>query len=338
VSAFDPVTGQSVRITRLTGGLAGLAKETRQDWTATAQWSPRELRGFGLNFNWARNRTEDAIAALPTGLAEAEAAFPGRYVRNSAGGLTQIDARPVNLAERETQTIRWGVSFSQSFGTPAPRPAGASGPPWGAALPPWGSGPPPWGSGPPPWERDRQAGGEANRQAGGGGGGGFRGGGGGPPPGGRWNAAVFHVVRLSDEVVLAPGAPALDLTKSGGLSGDGEAEHSLELEGGIVYRGLGLRMNGAWSGARTIRSGGGDLEVEPRLTLTVRAISAFDQQPDVLAAAPWLRGGRLAFSVQNLTDEGPVVRDAAGLTPDAFAQARLAPAGRVVRVSFRKQF
>lgn len=365
VTVFDIQRGQSAVVTLTSGGLSTLRNEDRQDVIVNANWQPDFLAGLTLSLNYARNQTDDAIVPLPTALTQSEAAFPTRFSRNGSGALIGLDTRPVNLARRETETLRYGFSFSQTFGTWQRAPQGQ--PPWGAGLPPWGSGPPPWGSGPPPWERQGGgqggppgAGGQGGPPAGGGqgapgggqggpgaggggGGGGFFGGGGagrgGPPPAGRWNISVFHVARLADDATLRPGLPSIDLLERGGLSGDGDAKNTLEFEGGIAYRGLGLRLNGAYAGSRTLRSlTGGDIEFSDNWTLNARAFVNFDQQAELLAAVPFLRGSRMSLGVTNLTDSTPDVRDSTGATPTAYQDGYLSPQGRVLSLSFRKQF
>jgi hypothetical protein len=341
VSVFDVARNETVVITRIGGGSPDLAGESRQDLTINVFWAPEFLSGLTLTGGWSRNRTDDAIAGLPLQVLGAEAAFPARFTRNASGQLTSIDVRPVNLARRDRETLRWGFDFSQTFGTPARPPEGA--PPWGNGLPPWGSGPPPWGSGPPPWQRGGGGGGGgqspgAGPPIGGGGGPGGGGGRGGPPPGGRWNLTVTHVLRLDDTIILRAGAPTIDLLDSGGLSGEPASENSVEFEGGVVYRGLGLRMSGTWASARRIRAVGGDLDVSETWILSARAFVNFDQQHDLLASAPWLSGGRLSIGLQNLTDSTPDVTDASGQTPYPYQAGFLTPQGRVIAISFRKQF
>lgn len=334
-SVFDVARGETASVTRVTGGAPTLRAEDRQDVQVSMNWSPEAIRGLTIQASFANNSTDNGINALPTNLAQTETAFASRYIRDGLGRLIGLDVRPVNLANRDTQTVRWGFSFSQGFGEPIPPPLGSA--PWGPGLAPWGSGPPPWGDGPPPWMREGQS--SATPGASGaaaGPRGDARQRGGGQP--GRFSLSVFHTMRLEDTVRLAPGTGDIDLLKLGGLAGDGESRHTVQLDTGLSFRGIGVRLNGAWESGRTLKTGAGDLDVSDRLTLNARAFIAFDQQQDLLRDAPWLRGARASLSIQNLTNSAPDVRDGTNLTPYAYQDGFLAPQGRVVQVSLRKQF
>lgn len=335
VVVFDYATGANASVTRTSGGNAALAAEDRDDLSFNANWSPASVEGLTLNLGWARNESENTAIAFPLNLPEAEAAFATRFTRDSGGALTAVDARPINLARRETEFVRIALNYTRGFG-PQIQPTPGS-PPWGQGLPPWGSGPPPWGSGPPPQFPQGGAGG------GGPGGGGFFGGGGGGARGfrpGRWNISLAYRQRLADEIVLVSGLPAIDLLDRGGLDAGGEPAGVLEFETGLTYRGMGVRFNGTWSDGYEIPvlTTGDTLNFSDRATLNMRAFVNFDQRTNLLAAAPWLRGGRLTLSVDNLTDSAVDVRDGAGETPAIYQEGYLSPLGRVVQLSIRKQF
>lgn len=156
---------------------------------------------------------------------------------------------------------------------------------------------------------------------------------------GRWNVSIFHTTRLNDEITLSRSARPIDLLASGGLDGQSEAEHSIEYEGGVAYAGIGLRLNGDWIGERTLRTSSGAVTFDDRFTANLRAFVGFDALimlwPDM---APIFRGSRITLAVNNLTDAEFGARDATGATPFAFQDGFLAPQGRAVQLSFRKQF
>ncbi len=146
VSLFDPVRGENVQIARTNGGNPDLGAEEREDLIFNANWSldggqggQSGQRGGGqglnLSFSWARNLSRDAIVPLPTALAETQAAFPARYSRDLSGALTAIDARAINLAERDIESVRWGVSFSRAIGAQPRRPQEGESPPPPAGEP-----------------------------------------------------------------------------------------------------------------------------------------------------------------------------------------------------------
>jgi outer membrane cobalamin receptor len=319
VPFFDAISGQTVRVTRTSGGNGVLGAEGRDDITFNANWSPRALQGLSLSAGWARNNSSDVIVALPTALAEAQTAFPSRFTRDIGGVLVGVDARPINLASRDIDTVRVGFNFSRSIGgQPPQRPAGER--PQAPAAGDHGQAPPP-AEGPPS---------AAERRIGIGGG---------ARAGGRWNVSVFYKQRLSDEVTLAPGLAPIDVLDRGGLFGAGDAASSIDFEGGLFNRGLGLRFSGGWVDGYTLPvASGGALDFSDRWTLNARIFLSFDGRPDMLRVAPLLKGSRLALSVDNLTDSFVEVRDSAGATPAAFQEGYQNPLGRVVQVSFRKQF
>lgn len=318
VSFFDTATGQNVRITRTTGGNPLLDSESREDLTFNANWSPQKIQGLQLTFSWARNNSQDIATALPTSLAEVEAAFPSRFTRDGFGVLAAIDARPISIAERDIESLRIGFNFSRPIGGTRPAPGQAATP---RQRPPGAGG----GEAPPAAVAQRQN---------------VIGGlGGGQQAGGRWNISVAYKTRLTDDVTLAPGQAPIDLLDRGGLNGGGETASGIEFEGGLFNKGIGLRFSGGWTdGYELPVASGGVLDFSDQLTLNARLFMNLDNRQGLIRAAPILKGSRLAFAIDNLTDSAVEVRDANGLTPTAYQEGYLNPLGRVVQVSFRKQF
>lgn len=325
VSFFDPARGEDVLIARTSGGNAGLGAEQREDLIFNASWSPGQAsnqggsqgggQGLTLSFSWARNLSRDAVVPLPTALAETEAAFPARYTRDLSGALVAIDARPVNLGERDIESLRWGVSFSRTIGERPRTPPSEAAP---GAAPDAEADP---GEQRPSPSPSPSPGGGARASA------------------GRWSLSVFHRVRLRDEAILGVGQAPLDLLQRGGLDGGGEPPRAIEFEGGVFYRGLGARFNGGWLDGYSIPiASGGALDFSDRWTLNARLFVNFDRRPEILAWAPFLGGSRLALAIDNVTDSVVEVRDPAGATPSAYQEGYLNPLGRVVQLSFRKQF
>ncbi len=322
VTFFDSVLGQSVRVTRTTGGNPALVSEEREDLTFNASFSPPQVQGLSLQASWARNDSTNVAVALPTALTETQLAFPGRFQRDGSGTLVAVDSRPINLAERNIESVRVGFSYSRSIGGQRP-PGGQArgaetaprrGPPTDAAPGQAADGPPS----------------PAEQRAGLGGGG---------RAGGRWNVSVFYRTRLMDDAVLAQGQAPIDLLDRGGLEGRGDTASAIEFEGGLFSRGLGLRFSGGWTdGFELPVATGGALDFSDRWTLNARLFVNVDARPGLLRAAPLLKGGRIGLSIDNLTDSFVEVRDATGATPTAYQEGYQNPLGRVVQVSFRKQF
>ena len=165
--------------------------------------------------------------------------------------------------------------------------------------------------------------------------------GGGPPRAGRFSFSITHLVRLEDTVVLRAGQPALDLLAGQSLGGgSGQRENQIEFEGGLTWRGIGLRTFGNWIGeGQQVGAGpSGDLAFEDRLTLNLRAFVNFDDRTTWVGRWPVLRGTRLVVAVENATDDAAIARDRLGQIPSAYQAGFRAPEGRRVEVRLRRQF
>ncbi|MES1156829.1 MAG: hypothetical protein ABUL73_03520 [Alphaproteobacteria bacterium] len=383
VQVFDPDTGQTVFVTTTTGGNPALQAEKDDDLTLNASWSPHQVSGLTFSASYVRNETQNDIMSFPQITPAIEAAFPSRFTRDGGGNLIAIDRRPINITERDTETARVGVTFSQGFGPRlapptggfggfngfrrregggdgnAPPPPAADGqppPPNGAANAAQPNGAPPAGAAPqsdaPPPDSGGFGrgggyggggfGGGGGRGGGGGfGGGGGRGGFGGGGQAGRFNVSIFYTRRLEDSIVFTPGAAPVDLLNGAALGGDGGGgPDKLEFEGGVTWRGLGLRLNGAWNSGYTVFGGasGETLTYSDVTTVSARAFLDFSSRPDLVRKHPILRGARIVARIDNAFDRAPDVRDATGHTPSAYQHDLLAPTGRSWQIGLRKIF
>jgi iron complex outermembrane receptor protein len=122
VRVFDLTRGQTVEVTRLTGGTQNLEAGQRNVFKLGANYKPFTKTNLTFQANYVSSRTDDAIAAFPSASTQVEAAFPGRFIRDSTGGLVQIDARAVNFARHSRDELRWGFTYSRSLGPPPPTP------------------------------------------------------------------------------------------------------------------------------------------------------------------------------------------------------------------------
>lgn len=343
VAVYDFTRGETALVTVTTGGNRNLQQEVQRDMKFSANWQLPFLKNSSFLVEYIRNNSDDVTASFPLLTSAIEAAFPTRVRRCTSaptdpvgcipGQLLSIDQRPVTFANEKSSRLRYGFNINGTIGkAPPPRAGGFGG--MGGGRP--GGGP---GGGP--------------RGGGGGGGGGFgRGGGGGPGgPGGplgggqqgqgRWNLAIYHTVRFDETVLVAPGGPSLDLLDGDALTGGGVSRHSLEVEGGAFYKGIGFRANGTWSAPTTVRDtllGSSDLRFGAVFKLNVRAFINLDQQKKILAASPFFKGSRLSFSVDNLFNSRQRVTDANGQVPLSYQPDLVDPRGRVIGIEFRKQF
>ena len=160
---------------------------------------------------------------------------------------------------------------------------------------------------------------------------------------GRWNLAIYHTVQFIDRVLVAPGGPSLDLLHGDALGqGGGVARQSVEVDGGMYYRGLGLRLGGTWTAPTHVDPLGVPASAQLRFgalaKFNLRAFVDFDQRPELVKALHVLKGARLSLSVNNLLDSRQKVSDGTGITPLAYLPDQLDPLGRVLAIELRKTF
>ena len=370
---FDYVRGETVEVTRVSGGNPDLRAERRNVLRLGATWKPDQVQGLSITANYTRIRIDNPVAGFPAATAAVEAAFPDRFQRDADGDLIRVDSRPVNFARRESQQVRWGFNFSRQIGkAPPPPPGGFRRRQDGQAIPggellrraPRGDDgparapqpddqaqpsqvqPPPTGEEPqrPAFDGGGRQG-DGGQRFGGGGrgfGGGFRGRGGGNPRATRLQLALFHTVHLRERVTIADGIPALDLLDGDVLgSGGGQPRHEVEAQAGITRYGLGARLSADWKSGARVRGGtlGGassDLDFSSLATVNLRLFADLGVRRELVQAHPILRGTRLTFSINNLFDARQTVRDAAGVTPVTYQPDYLDPRGRVVQFNVRK--
>ncbi|WP_425502228.1 TonB-dependent receptor [Sphingobium jiangsuense] len=120
VRVYDYVRGETVAVTRISGGNADLRADDRHVLKLGVTLKPASR--LTLTANYIDSRIENGVGSLPGITAAIEAAYPDRYVRNSSGTLIQIDNRPINFARQDQQQLRWGITFTKVLREPV-RPA-----------------------------------------------------------------------------------------------------------------------------------------------------------------------------------------------------------------------
>ena len=337
---FDFTTGETVLVTAITGGNRELEADRRDVLKLGGNWKPFEETDLRLRVEYVRSRLTDPISSFPGPTAALEAAFPERFVRNSAGELVSVDLRPVNFDSARRDTFRLGFDFSKSLKSAPPSPAvieafRARRAAAGQGAPTEG-GPPP-GGGPPPDDALIVRDGPPSGGGRGGGGGRFFGGG---REGGRLTFSLTDTITLVDEVTIGPGVPKLDYLDGDavGQSG-GRPRHEVEAQAGYFNNGLGARLAANWrSGSRVNTATGDELRFSPLATFDLRLFANLGQRLDLVARHPWLRGTSLRLEVSNLFDSKPGVRNSLGDIPFGYQADLLDPLGRTVSVTFRKLF
>lgn len=370
VRVFDFQTDETVEVTRITGGIQDLDASQRDVFKLGFTYKPFDQTNLTFQANYVSTRTNDAIAAFPSASTQVEDAFPERFVRNTEGELTIIDARPVNFAKQSRDELRWGFTYSRPVG-PQPNPdefrrrmqaartgQGAQGGQatqgqtvqGGAGQPAPGQqaqqserppeGPPP-GGGDGPRAPGMGGPGMGGPGMGPGGPGGGRGGfGGGGPRGGVFQVGVYHTVAFRDDVLIRDGIPELDLLDGGALgSGGGSPRNQIDVQANYARNGLGAAVNAKWQSATRVAGDttAEDLEFSDMTTVNLRLFADLGMQP-IAREQRWLRGMRATLSIDNLFDERQEVKTPQGITPISYQSDLMDPVGRSVRFTVRKLF
>lgn len=116
VRYLDPLLGQDVEVTQITGGNAELQTQTNRDLNLSLQITPTHsvLKRAAVDFSRRRNR--DLITTLPVGSSLLFAAFPDRFIRDDLGQLIVVDTRAVNFAEQRDDQLRYALQLGWSLG------------------------------------------------------------------------------------------------------------------------------------------------------------------------------------------------------------------------------
>ncbi|GGA55025.1 TonB-dependent receptor [Sphingomonas psychrolutea] len=378
VPVFDYVLGQNALVTTVSGGNRGLIasnSHVRKLGVTLKPWSTKELT---LSANYVDARVENPVVAFPSASAAIEAAFPSRFTRSGGvlqridsspinfaetsrselrWGINFSTALKSKL-QKQIEAWRAGKGPNPFAGLKIPasvqrqidqaraergggqgggdRPAGAGGGGPGGSGP-GGGGPGAGGPGGGPGAGGR--GGFGGFGGFGGGGPGGRGG----PGGGRLQFALYHTWHFTDRVLVQQGGPALDLLNGDATGGSGgQSRHELEGQAGYSNNGIGVRLSTNWQSATRVNGG---TPVNPQTlrfsdlgTANLRLFADLGQRIELIKKYPWLRGTRVAFSIDNLFDARQRVTDARGTIPVAYQPDYLNPLGRTVRISVRKLF
>lgn len=170
----------------------------------------------------------------------------------------------------------------------------------------------------------------------------FGGGPGGRPPS-RWQISLYHNYQIRDQILIAQGIPLLDRLNGSATSAlGGTPQHRIELSGGLFHKGLGLRAEGNYRSATRVggseAAGSGDLRFGALTAINLRFFVNLDERGKLTQKAKFLRGGRIAFSIDNLFDDIIDVRDENGAVPLSLQRGFIDPVGRFFELSFRKRF
>jgi hypothetical protein len=332
---FDYTQGRTVLVTATTGGNPALLADRRKVWKLGANWQPWEKTDLRLRADFVSSRLTNPVQTFPGPSPVLEAAFPGRFTRDSLGNLTAVDFRPVNYDSARSEALRIGFDFTKPLKSAAPPQALID--QFRRMREQAGGGRRPDGGG------DRGDRGAGDR--GGGGGFGGRGGGGGPFGGGQRGRLTFSLtdtIALVDKAVIRQGLPDLDFlhgSASSGGSGGGRSRHTVEAQAGYFNNGFGARVSANYRTATHVTGGpNGDLDFAPLATFDLRLFANLGDNLSLLAKHPWLRGTSIQLNATNILNERPSVRDNFGIVPVGYQQDLLDPIGRTISISIRKLF
>ncbi|KFG90419.1 TonB-dependent receptor-like protein precursor [Sphingobium herbicidovorans NBRC 16415] len=368
IPVFDYRTGETVFVTRVTGGNALLRESVRDQFRLSATVKPFEKPNLTLTATYLNSRTANPIAAFPEPTPAIEAAFADRFIRDADQRLTEIRAFPVNYLRSQSEQLRWGFDLSfplksrvqklaeawrAAGAKPEDRPKelqamrglfgnrGGRGGRGGSR----GEGPGgPEGASPPQGhvsgDQPRSEGGMGRPRGGGRPGGGFGGGHGGGN--GRLSFSLYHTWHFTESILIAPGVPELDLLNGDATgSSGGQPRHEIKARIGYTNNGLGARLNVDWESGTHVDGalgGASRLNFGSLATANLRLFANLGQMPLLVKQHPFLRGTRVSIGIDNIFNKRREVTDATGATPLRYQQGYLDPLGRTISISFRKLF
>lgn len=112
VPYFDPLTGQTVDVTLIYGGAAGLRDEESRNRTVALTLTPARKYNLQINLEYSNIEQHNEIGPLPPATTPVVLAFPDRFVRDANGTLILVDSRSVNFAREDSEQLRIGLRFS----------------------------------------------------------------------------------------------------------------------------------------------------------------------------------------------------------------------------------
>jgi hypothetical protein len=309
VRVFDPLTGETVDVTQVTGGNPSLRPEKLRvsRLASTVRLLPRY--NLQLNAEYTDTDARNYISSLPPASAAVMLAFPDRFIRNADGTLTRVDLRPVNFDSHREKRVRWGLSMraklagGRSLGDAPPAESESS-----------------EESAPAP-QLESQV-----RQLG--------------RPSTYLQLSANHTVVFSDKIRIRPGLDSVDLLGGGALGiGGGRVRHQIDGTAALTSGGRGARRGVTWRGASKLDTriaGVSDtLRFSPLLLVNLRL---FADARRFLPDAGWAKGLRISLDAVNLLNDRQKVRDSFGNTPLQYQPAYRDPLGRTIEFEIRKVF
>jgi len=309
VRTFDPLTGDTVDVTQITGGNPDLSPETDEVHRVSAILRLVERLNLELNAEYTDTNERNFVSSLPEASAAVMLAFPTRFIRDSNGVLTTVDLRPVNFDEHREKRFRYGLSLNTKLGSggspikvSAPGDAGDEDSP----------------------REEVAAKNSSGRRT----------------PQTRLSFTASHSIVFKDEITIRPGLSSVDLLDGGAIGiGGGRVRHQLDGTASLQSGGTGIRITASWRGKsklNALNEGAPDeLLFAPVFNLGIRAFADLHR---FLPHTDWARSMRLSLNIVNATNDRQEVRDSTGDTPLRYQAGYRDPLGRTIEIELRKVF
>ena len=353
---YDPVLGQMVSATEISGGNADLRSGRQEMVKANLSVRPFTGKSYMLTASFTQSTLHNGVTRFPDPTSELEAQFPSRFIRGETGELLAFDSRPVNAYRSKQTRLRFGINATWRVtdeGITADTSRG--GPPRGFGGPGGPGGPGSrGGAGEMQSRAESMSQPRASDRAGGDGPGA-----GGPPmvmgaanaglpgmgqgagprrtPPGRIRFGLYYNWNLEQELQLFKGGQTLDLLNGEGAgSRSGRSPHVIDLQLGYSRGGAGVSLKGSWNSSQTINrdlSTGRFAKVESYYSLDLRVFKNFSPRD---WQGSFLSGVLLSLEADNLTDATPKIVGSNGYVTSEDSAGRYI--GRTFMLKARKPF
>ena len=299
---FDPLRGETVDVTLITGGTRTLLRQTDETRRIAASFTPFPSLALRLTSEYSEFRQLNATSAFPSPSSIIIQTFPERFSRDAGGRLVAVDARPVSFARRSERQLRTGFLLDLPLGR---RGGGGM-----ASVA----------------DDDEDApgrNGDARSSV---------------RP--RLQLSAAHSWLLSSELVARAGQAPIDLLspEAVGFGGLGQPRHRFDATIAYAERGLGVRLSLQSRGASFIEASGttaNTLRFEPLTTFSLRAWVRGER---LAPRSHAMRGVRINLALLNVTGVRERVQDRFGVTPLSYQPGYRDPIGRSFEISIRKTF
>ncbi|MBT2245802.1 hypothetical protein JQK15_20010 [Sphingobium sp. BHU LFT2] len=152
------------------------------------------------------------------------------------------------------------------------------------------------------------------------------------------HASVTPAWKLEDRLVLAPGAPPLDLLGGDSISASGgRPRWDVQADLGLSRNGLGMYLQSVWHSGSRVRSPIAEADLR-FASLGTTGLIIYADMEQLYPKAGWAKKLMIDLNVKNITNARPQVRDRSGETPISQQAAYLDPLGRAISLRLFKRF